>query len=83
MRWRLSARRHVSQFAASCRTACRFKQGISGSRQTVWRSARTSYPFDQAQLDFAAGPMGILDEAAIQKVIKAIGYAIKSDCKPL
>jgi hypothetical protein len=38
---------------------------------------------DQAQLDFVAGPMGILDDAAIQKVITAIGYAIKSDCKPL
>ena len=38
---------------------------------------------DQAQLDLAAGPMGILDEAALQKVIKAIGYVMKSDCKPL
>ena len=38
---------------------------------------------DQAQLDLATGPMGILDEAAIQKVIKSIGYVIKSDCKPL
>jgi mRNA-degrading endonuclease toxin of MazEF toxin-antitoxin module len=38
---------------------------------------------DQAQLDLAAGPMGTLDEAIFQKVIKAIGYVIKSDCKPL
>ena len=38
---------------------------------------------DQTQLDLAAGPLGILDEAALQKVIKAIGYVIKSDCKPL
>jgi mRNA-degrading endonuclease toxin of MazEF toxin-antitoxin module len=38
---------------------------------------------DQTQLDLAAGSMGILDEAALQKVIKAIGYVIKSDCKPL
>jgi mRNA-degrading endonuclease toxin of MazEF toxin-antitoxin module len=38
---------------------------------------------DQAQLDLAAGPMGILDDATFQKVIKAIGYVIKSDCKPL
>jgi hypothetical protein len=31
----------------------------------------------------AAGSMGTLDEATFQKVIKAIGYVIKSDCKPL
>jgi len=38
---------------------------------------------DKAQLDLTAGPMGMLDEAALQKIIKAIGYVIKSDCKPL
>ena len=38
---------------------------------------------DQAQLDLAAGPMGTLDEAAFQKMIKAVGYVIKSECKPL
>lgn len=38
---------------------------------------------DQDQLDLAAGPVGTVDETAIQKVIKAIGYVIKSDCKPL
>ncbi len=36
---------------------------------------------DQTQLELAAGPMGPLDEAALQKVIKSIGYVIKSDCK--
>ncbi len=38
---------------------------------------------DQVQLDLAAGPIGTLDEVALQKVIKSIGYVIKSDCKPL
>ena len=38
---------------------------------------------DQAQLNLAAGPMGILDDAALRNVIQAIGYVIKSDCKPL
>ena len=38
---------------------------------------------DQAQLDLAAGPMGVLDDAALGNVIKALGYVIKSDCKPL
>ena len=38
---------------------------------------------DQAQLDLAAGPMGTLAEAVLQKVIKSIGYVMNSDCKPL
>jgi hypothetical protein len=38
---------------------------------------------DQAQIDLAVGPLGILDETALQNVIKAIGYVIKSDCRPL
>jgi mRNA-degrading endonuclease toxin of MazEF toxin-antitoxin module len=31
---------------------------------------------DQAQLDIAAGPTGTLDEVALQKVVKSIGYVI-------
>jgi mRNA-degrading endonuclease toxin of MazEF toxin-antitoxin module len=38
---------------------------------------------DQAQLNLAEGPMGTLDAAAFQKVVRSIGYVIKSDCKPL
>ena len=38
---------------------------------------------DQSQLDLATGPIGTLDAAALQNVIKSIGYVIKSDCKPL
>jgi mRNA-degrading endonuclease toxin of MazEF toxin-antitoxin module len=38
---------------------------------------------DRTQLDLAAGIMGKLDEAAMQKIIKAIGYVIKSNCTPL
>ena len=38
---------------------------------------------DKGQLDLAPGPMGKLDEAAMQKIINAIGYVMKSDCTPL
>jgi len=38
---------------------------------------------DQSNLELAQGPMGTLDEEALQRVIKAIGYVIGSDCKPL
>jgi hypothetical protein len=38
---------------------------------------------DLDQLDLDAGPMGVLDDVALPKVIKAIGYVMKSDCQPL
>jgi hypothetical protein len=43
----------------------------------------TFHSIDQAQIDLATGPIGTLDEAAFQKVVRSIGYVIKSDCKPL
>lgn len=60
-----------------------FKAGAFGFTVDCVAQCENILSIDQAQLDLPAGPMGILDEAAIQKVIKAIGYAIKSDCKPL
>ncbi|MGH7965771.1 MAG: hypothetical protein ACRERD_28805 [Candidatus Binatia bacterium] len=34
---------------------------------------------DQAQLDLATGPIGVLDNTALGNVIKAIGYVIKME----
>jgi mRNA-degrading endonuclease toxin of MazEF toxin-antitoxin module len=60
-----------------------FKAGAFGFTVDCVAQCENILSIDQAQLDLPAGPMGILDETAIQNVIKAIGYAIKSDCKPL
>ena len=60
-----------------------FQAGAFGFTVDCVAQCENILSIDQTQLDFAAGPMGTLDEAAIQKVIKAIGYAIKSECKPL
>jgi mRNA-degrading endonuclease toxin of MazEF toxin-antitoxin module len=38
---------------------------------------------EKSQLDLAAGPVGLLDDVALRDVIKAIGYAIESDCEPV
>lgn len=38
---------------------------------------------EKSQLDLAAGPLGRLDDVALRDVIKAIGYAIESDCEPV
>ena len=83
MPWPLSVRPRASLFAANYRTACRFKRGISDSPVDCVAQCENILSIDQAQLDLATGPMGILDEAALEKVIKSIGYVIKSDCKPL
>jgi mRNA-degrading endonuclease toxin of MazEF toxin-antitoxin module len=37
---------------------------------------------DKGQLNLAEEGMGKLDETTMHKVIKAIGYVIKSDCTP-
>jgi hypothetical protein len=38
---------------------------------------------DQAQLDLAAGPIGVLDGTALRNVARAIGRVIESSCEPL
>lgn len=38
---------------------------------------------DQAQVDVAAGAIGVLDSDALRKVIRAIGYVSESKCEPL
>ena len=60
-----------------------FQAGDSGFTVDCVAQCENILSIDQAQLDLVAGPMAILDDAALQNVIKAIGYVIKSDCKPL
>lgn len=38
---------------------------------------------DLAQIDFSAGPLGVLDDLALRDVIKSIGYVMDSDCEPV
>lgn len=60
-----------------------FQAGDFGFTTDCVAQCENILSIDQEQLDLAAGPMGTLDEVALQKVIKSIGYVIKSDCKPL
>ena len=60
-----------------------FRAGDFGFTVDCVAQCENILSIDQAQLDLAVGPMGILDDAALQNVIKAIGYVIKSDCIPL
>lgn len=60
-----------------------FRTGAFGFIKDCVAQRENILSIDRAQLDLAAGPMGVLDGTALQRVIEAIGYLIKSDCKPL
>ena len=60
-----------------------FQAGDFGLTVNCVAQCENILPIDQVQLALAVGSMGVLDDTALQKVIKAIGYVIKSDCKPL
>ena len=75
-----SARFAVRSKLSSC---VPFRAGDFGFTVDCVAQCENILSIDQAQLDLAVGPMGILDDAALQNVIKAIGYVLKSDCKPL
>lgn len=38
---------------------------------------------EKAQLDLSAGPIGVLDEANLRDIIRAIGYVLEADCEPV
>jgi len=73
---RFAVRRKLSNCVA-------FQAGDCGFTVDCVAQCENILSIDHAQLDLVAGPMGVLDEASLQQVIKAIGYVIKSDCKPL
>ena len=60
-----------------------FQAGDCGFTVDCVAQCENILSIDQAQLDLAAGPIGVLDDVALGNVSKAIGYVIKSDCKLL
>lgn len=77
---RTSARFAVRSKLSNC---VPFQAGDFGFTVDCVAQCENILSIDQAQLNLAADPMGVLDKTALQKVINAIGYVIKSDCKPL
>ncbi len=72
-----SARFAVRQKLSNC---VAFHAGDFGFTIDCVAQCENILSIDQTQLDLISGPMGVLDEVALQQVIKAIGYVIKSDC---
>ncbi len=60
-----------------------FQAGEFGFTVACVAQCENMLSIDKGQLDLTEGIMGKLDETSMQKVIKAIGYVIKSDCTPL
>jgi hypothetical protein len=77
------ARLRVSLSVANWRTALRSGRASSASLPIVLQQCENMLSIDQAQLDLAAGPRGILDSTTLRKVVRAIGFVIKSNCEPL
>ena len=75
-----SARFAVRRKLANC---VPFQAGEFGFRLDCVAQCENMLSIDQAQLDVTVGPMGVLDKAALQKLIQAIGFVIGSECELL
>jgi mRNA-degrading endonuclease toxin of MazEF toxin-antitoxin module len=60
-----------------------FRAGNFGFTADCVAQCENMLSIDKAQLDLAAGPIGLLNDAALRDVIKAVGYVMKSDCEPI
>lgn len=60
-----------------------FRAGEFGFTIDCVAQCENMLSIDQAQLDLDAGPREILDDDALRRVVKAIGYVIESDCEPI
>ncbi|HEV8579697.1 MAG TPA: type II toxin-antitoxin system PemK/MazF family toxin [Thermoanaerobaculia bacterium] len=74
-----------SRFAARSQlpSCVPFHSGQFGFTANCVAQCENILSIDKRQLEMSAGPIGVLDERALREVIKAIGYAIESDCEPL
>jgi len=59
-----------------------FRAGEFGFTVDCVAQCENMLSIDQEQLNLAAGPAGVLDAVAFRNVVRAIGYAIGSDCEP-
>jgi mRNA-degrading endonuclease toxin of MazEF toxin-antitoxin module len=60
-----------------------FRAGEFGFTADCVAQCENMLSIDKAQIDLTVGPTGVLDDAALRDVIKAIGNVIESDCEPI
>lgn len=59
-----------------------FQAGQFGFASDCVAQCENMLTIEKSSLNAAAGPNGVLDDAALRDVIKAIGHVIESDCEP-
>jgi mRNA-degrading endonuclease toxin of MazEF toxin-antitoxin module len=60
-----------------------FRAGEFGFTVECVAQCENMLSIDQAQIDLAAGPTGVLNSAALRNIVRAIGYVIDSNCEPV
>jgi mRNA-degrading endonuclease toxin of MazEF toxin-antitoxin module len=60
-----------------------FRAGQFGLTVDCVAQSENILSIEKTQLDLTAGPIGVLNDAALRDVIKAIGYVLESDCEPV
>jgi len=60
-----------------------FKAGQFGLTADCVAQCENMLSIVKSQLDLSRGSIGVLDDMALRNVIKAVGYAIESDCEPV
>jgi mRNA-degrading endonuclease toxin of MazEF toxin-antitoxin module len=60
-----------------------FRAGEFGFTVDCVAQCENMLSIDQAQIDLAAGPTGVLNSAALRNIVRAIGYVIDSNCEPV
>jgi mRNA-degrading endonuclease toxin of MazEF toxin-antitoxin module len=75
-----SARFEVRRTLPNC---VEFRAGQFGFEVDCVAQCENLLSIEKSRLDFAAGPMGVLDELSLREVVKAIGNVIGADCEPV
>lgn len=74
-----SARFEIRKNLSNC---VPFRAGQFGLTRDCVAQCENILSMELSQLDLSGGPLGILDEAALRTVIKALGYVLESNCEP-
>jgi len=60
----------------------RFHAGDFGMPNDCVAQCEAIYALEKTEIDTSSGTIGKLDDVRLRDVIKAIGYALDSDCEP-
>jgi mRNA-degrading endonuclease toxin of MazEF toxin-antitoxin module len=84
-RWIVAVLITSAQFAtrSSLPHCVPFRAGELGLTKDCIAQAETITYIAASDLDLDAGPLGVLDDARMRQLIKAIGNMLGSDCEPV